>query len=277
MSFAATNRSMKLTRTFTKASVAMLALVSLAACSDTPPATGSDTRRIALALDNSDGDALLLDPRTATMHVGFGMLIRAQITGADGQPIAGAQPNWRSTNESVVRLTPLPDSGFSDDGARVVAIAHGEGTALVIASFGGAADTATITVAPRQQDDSTGGVPAPVPARFELGLYVSTQVDTTLLALWKREPVPNATVRLVQLPLLPGDSVPGSAPQVTIQTLRATAVTDTAGFVVFSDIPMSRYRLEVQPPAGSAWVARNIEMGPPGVASVRLEARLIKN
>lgn len=267
---------MNLAKTLLNATVATLALTALAACSETSPITSGDTKRVALSLDNSEGDALLLDPRTATLHVGYGMLISAQITGPDGQPVEGARPTWRSTDESVVKLYPLPDSGFVNDGMRVSAAAFSEGTALVIASFGTAADTATITVAPRQVD-STGGVPAPAPARFEFGLYVSTEIDSTMLAIWKREPVPNATVKLTQLPLVVGDSVPEDAQQVSTPTLLGTAVTDEEGLALFNDIPMSRYRVEVIPPPGSAWEAKSFEFGPPLLASVRWEIRLKKN
>lgn len=270
-----------------RAAYGMLAaavVAALAGCGDgEPPITTNNSQRVSLSLQNqtSDGGALMLDPRTATLHVGYGMLINVKITDASGQNVAGARPTWRSTNTNVVRVHVLPDSGFANDGTRAAIAGVAEGSALVIASFGGAADTARISVAPARVDSSGNGGnpggPVPVPNDFDVGIFVSTAFDSTMFALWRYEPVVNATVRLIRLPNLAADTLPAGVTGVSQPTLFKTAVADTAGFVLFRDVPMGRFRIEVVPPAGSAWEPWAFDYGPPYVANVRYHIQLQKN
>jgi hypothetical protein len=254
-----------------------------AACEeDSKLITSNDAQRVSLALQNqnTDGGGLMLDPRTATLHVGYGMLITVNITDADGQPIPGARPTWRSTNPAIVRVTALPDSGISTDGRRAAIAGVTEGSAMVIASYGTSADTAHISVAPARVDSSGtggGGRPVPVPNTFDVGIFVSTAFDSTMFALWRYEPVVNASVRLILLPREQGDTLPASVTSVTQPTPFKTLVADTAGFVVFRDVPMGRFRIEVTPPAGSAWEPWSYSYGPPYVANVRYHIQLKKN
>lgn len=264
--------------------MAASALVAVTGCSDgsSPGPAANETQRVTMSLqnENTDGGALVLDPRTATLHVGYGILIGVNITGPDGQPVDGATPSWTSTNPAVVRVDVLPDSGFANDGWRASVAGVSEGTARVIAAYNGAADTAFITVAPARVDTTDGGGGGgsyEIPEKFQVGFYISTDIDSTLLAQWAREPVPNATVRLYRLPPSVNDSIPSGVPPVTEPTLFATVVSDTAGFVLIHQVPMGPFRVEVDPPAGSAWEPKVLTFSTPYLSSVRYEIRLPKD
>ncbi len=254
---------------------------TLAACSDepsNPSENNGDQVRLSVTGDTEDG-TLVLDPRTATLHVGYGMLVTATITNVSGQPIEGARPSWRSTNASIVAVTALPDTGSNSEGRKASIRAIAEGTAMIIASRGVAADTAFVTVAPPRIDSTGhgGGAPVPTATEFELGIYVSTAFDSTLLAQWVREPVANATVKLYRLPPQPGDTIPVAVTPVNEPTLFQTAQTNAEGFVKITNIPMGPFRVEVTPPTDSDWEPKTVNFATPYFSSVRQELRLTKN
>jgi hypothetical protein len=254
-------------------------VVGLAACGDGKNSPAAiDGERVSLSLvKNNDGGSLMLDPRTATMHIGYGIQVSVNITGPDGQPVAGAKPTWVSTDPSIVKVQVFPDSGLALDGKRAAVWGVKTGTAKVIASYNGVADTAVITIAPAREDNSSGGgTSQPRPTSFEAGIYVSNAVDSTSLALWRREPIANATVRLIRLPLATGDTIPEGVSTVDTPTLFQTLQTDAEGYALFSNVPMGRFRVEVEPPPGSGWVARSFNYGPRWVSSIRFEVRLPK-
>ncbi len=290
--------------------VAALMLTS-SACGDgraLPSEVEQETNVMSMRIDGDGGEALVIDPRTATLPVSSALMIKARITGPDGHVLPNARASWRSTDEAVLSVYPFPDSVRTDEGDdRAHVFARSAGTARVIASYGNVADTVTITVLARTIPVDSTPAPPPVdtiitppppgdttiapppppvdtiapppppsawPIVFDAVIDVSTAVDTTLLALWVREPVVGATVRVVQLPLRPTDVVPDGAARVSQPTLVGTAVTDTAGFVRITNIPMSRFRIEVQPPAGSAWEPGMAEYGPVGVATMYTRIRL---
>lgn len=249
-----------------------------AACGEsTPTATTADELRVTLAINGVSGESIVVDPRNATLRVGYGAIVQARILDAAGNPVAGARPTWISNNPQVASVTVLPDSGQSTDGLRVSVAARARGVALIIASRGDKADTARFTVTARDSvpTDSTP-TPGPRPTRFDVTARVSQNwIDSLVLrdsSLWVAPPIAGATVRFVQLPASPADSSsPAPAPVVL-----ATATSDANGNVAFRDMPASRYRLEVVTPAASEWGSANFTYSAPYQSTMHHQLRLIK-
>jgi hypothetical protein len=252
----------------------------LASCSDDRSPTDGSARAagtLRVTVDNSEGSAISLAPRSATVMVGHGVLVRAQVVDASGQPVAGAQASWVSTNPAVATAMALPDSGLRSDHGRAAVRAIGAGTALIIASYDKVADTATITVVPR-----TDSVPTP-PQRakeFDLTARVTALVATGEVVrdsiLQRLDPIPGSRVTVTLLPLLPGETVPAGVTAITTPTVAGTATADAQGRVSFTKLTGSRFRIDVEPPAGSGWKAASVEMGPPFGGAVHREVMLQK-
>jgi hypothetical protein len=281
-----------MSRNFTLASRGVIAALmpaltaALAACGDSatePDDTPLAAGLVSIATDNSNGTAIAITPRSITLMQGFGTLMRAQVVTANGTIVTGARPSWRSTNTAVATVTPLPDSGVAANSGRAGVAAVGLGTALIIASYEDRADTATVTVIARTDSGGTRppGSPPPAPPRareFELTVRVmgishsTTPPDT----IGQREALAGARVTLTLLPLAAGDSVPAGVPRVTAPTVAGTLTTDAQGFVKFPKQAVTRYRLTVEPPAGTAWKATTMESGPPYFGEPRNEVWLRK-
>jgi hypothetical protein len=242
----------------------------LAGCNDgTTPTDGSARAPDALrvSLDNSAGTALALAPRSATLMVGHGILLRANIVDAGGQPVAGAKASWRSTNSAVARVTPLADSGLVNDHGRAAVSSIAPGTALIIATYENVADTATITVVPRTDSGATPPPPAPPRAsEFDLTVRVHGLVATGMVGdsiLQRLDPIAGAAVTVTLLPPLANDTTPTGGAPITSPTVVGTVVTDAQGNARFTKVTSARYRIAVQPPAGSPWTASSTESAAP--------------
>ena len=240
----------------------------LAACSNSDSPTDGSARApdaLRISVDNSAGTAIELAPRSATIEMGRGIFLKAQVVDAAGQPVPGAKASWRSTTTAVATVTQLADSGLVSDHGRAAVSSIAAGTALIIASYEDVADTATITVVPR----TDSGTPTPTPPRaseFDLTVRVQGLTPTGTIrdsVLNRIDPIPGATVTVTLLPPLPNDTLPPSATPITTPTLAGTGTTDAQGIVRFTKIPSARYRVAVQPPAGSGWQAASIESGAP--------------
>ena len=263
-----------------RATFATLASLLLVACSDSRTPTDAAARSagaLRVSVDNSEGNAISLAPKSATVMAGNGVLVRAQVVDAGGQPVAGAKATWASTNPAVATAMALPDSGLVSDHGRAAVRGIAAGTAMIIASYENVADTATITVVPR-----VDSVPsAPERAReFDLTARVSALVPTGQVVrdsiLQRLDPIPGARVTVTLLPLLPGETVPAGVPRITTPTVAGTATADAQGTVRFTKLTGSRFRIDVEAPAGSAWKSASVEMGPPFGGTVHREMILQK-
>ena len=107
--------------------VLLAASAVAAACSDggTGPETGTPVAAVSIGGE------------VATLTVGGTLQLTAAVTGADGSALAGHAVSWRSTNPAAADVAPT---------GLVTAVAPG--TALVIASASGRADTASLSVLP---------------------------------------------------------------------------------------------------------------------------------
>jgi hypothetical protein len=257
--------------------------MTLAACSDSRSPTDGRAREpeaLRITVDNSAGTAIAPTPRSATLEIGRGILLKAQVIDARGEAVAGAKATWRSTNSAVATVTALADSGLVSDNGRAAVSSIAAGTTLIIASYEAVADTATITVA-RRTDSVTTPPPPPPPAapEFDLTVHVRGAVAIGMVGdsvLQRFDRLAGATVTLTLLPPLPNDSLPSGATPITSPTVVGTATTDAQGTVRFTKITSARYRVAVQPPAGSAWLATTMESGAPFWGNVQNDILLRK-
>ncbi|MEO7522227.1 MAG: hypothetical protein ABIW79_10460 [Gemmatimonas sp.] len=86
--------------------------------------------------------------------------------------------------------------------------------------------------------------------------------------------VPGAKVTLTLLELRPGDSVAPNATRMTREWELAPVVADSSGLVRFYNLDVTRYRLRIDPPAGSPFGATVVESAPPRYASVVVDLSL---
>lgn len=251
--------------------VAASTMVLAAACTSEQPAESTLAgARLELRPEVDPNALILIDPHAATLSVGHGIIYQARIVDEHGQTIAGARPTWRSTNTSVARVTALPDSaGVEATRAAVGGMAIG--SALVIASYNGLADTSRITVVAVVDTAHTtppGGGTTPVrPLTFDATIVVRGFVSGVDSATAGTQLVPGATITLTRLPSILGDSLPTGVTSVTTPTVVGTQTADASSQVVFRGVPQSRLRITVTPPAGTSWQPASVETGPPQVAS----------
>lgn len=257
---------------------AMMALMMVSACSDTSPTANEEApMNVVLSINDVSGESILVDPRNATLQVGYGAIVEARILDANGNPVPGARPAWSTSNASIATVSVLPDSGLRQDGLRASVAARAAGNVLIIASRANKADTARFTITPARVDSGSQG-PVTRPARFDLvarvlGISTVSQPSRDS-STWTTTVVAGATVRFVQLPSIAGDTLPPTAPPVSAPTLIATATADSAGMVFFRNMPAARFRLEVDPPGASAWAARVFEYGAPYASPLRFDLLL---
>jgi hypothetical protein len=120
-------------------SIAALAVLALAsACTDTsgpnPPP--------------EPGNRLTVVPRTATIHAGQAMALKAKLTGERGEQLEGVTVAWKSSNESVASVSTHGN-----------VFGRGEGFAVITATAHDAAQTSTIHVLRRSiKPDTRAGV-----------------------------------------------------------------------------------------------------------------------
>jgi hypothetical protein len=74
------------------------------------------------------------------------------------------------------------------------------------------------------------------------------------------------------LPQLPGDSIPPNATRFTREWELAPVVSDSSGAVRFVNLDVTRYRVKVEPPAGSPFAATVTEFAAPPYGSMYLDA-----
>lgn len=239
------------------------------ACADKPP-TQSAARadRIVVSVDGADGSASL-SQKSATLEYGHGVFLRAGLSDGSGKPIGTAKPTWRTTNPAVATVTPMADSVATEGVNRAAISSIGAGTALVIASFGNVADTATITVVPRT--DTSSALPVR-PLKFDLTARVIALVSPGDPLTRVTQIVPGATVTMTLLPTLPGDTLPPNATRFTREWELAPVVADNSGLVRFYNIDATRYRLRVVPPAGSPYSPVVLDFAAPRYPTIYTDA-----
>jgi hypothetical protein len=241
---------------------------ALAACSDEAPTQAKlADSLLELTQEVNPNDLILVDAHHPRLVVGSGIILRARIMNSSGQTLIAARPAWRSTNPSVVSANPLPDSAGAD-GARVAVGGLAVGTAMVIASYNGLADTSVVTVIARSDTGTTNPPPPPPrPVAFDAtiavrGFVASADTGTTGTLL-----LPGATVTLTRLPLAAGDSIVSGVTPVTVPTVFGTLTVDATSQVVFRNVPQSRFRVNVAPPPGTPWQPAEFTYPPPQVAA----------
>ena len=126
---------------------------------------GTDER--VLSINDVSGESILVDPRNATLQVGYGAIVEARILDANGNPVPDARPAWSTSDASIATVSALPDSGLRQDGLRASVAARAAGSVLIIASHANKADTARFTITPAHVDSGSQG-PVTRPARFDL-------------------------------------------------------------------------------------------------------------
>jgi ABC-type Fe3+-hydroxamate transport system substrate-binding protein len=89
-------------------------------------------------------------------------------------------------------------------------------------------------------------------------------------------PVVGASVRLLLLPLRAGDRVAPNAERYLTPDSVGVVVTDSSGLVGFYNIDVTRFRIEVRPPAGTALGAGSQEYAPPSGGTLHYEVSLRK-
>lgn len=232
---------------------------------------------VVLSINDVSGESILVDPRNATLQVGYGAIVEARILDANGNPVPDARPAWSTSDASIATVSALPDSGLRQDGLRASVAARAAGSVLIIASHANKADTARFTITPAHVDSGSQG-PVTRPARFDLvarvlGISTASQPSRDTSA-WTTTVVAGTSVRFVQLPSIPGDTLPSTSPPVSTPTLIATATADSAGMVYFHDMPAARFRLEVEPPNSTPWAGRVFEYGAPYGSPLRFDLLL---
>lgn len=84
-----------------------------------------------VSVENSQGNAITLAPKSATVMIGNGVFVKEQVVDAGDQRVAGAKASWRSSNTAVAIATPLPDSGLVGDHGRAAVRTIAAGTAML--------------------------------------------------------------------------------------------------------------------------------------------------
>jgi hypothetical protein len=270
-----------ITRARTFATTVLLGAGIVVGCRDaSPTAANTDALSVELAINGVSGESVVIDPRNATLRVGYGAIVQARITDAAGNPVSGVRPTWSSTSPSIATVSVLPDSAQSSDGLRAALSARSAGVTAIIVAYNGKADTARFTITTGDSvTPGPGPFTGPRPTRFDVTGRVSQHwIDSLVLrdSTYVGQIIAGVTVRFVQLPSAPGDTLTSSVPPVTTPTVLATAITDNAGTVTFRDMPAARYRLEVQTPAESEWGSRTFDFGPPLRTPLHHELRVIK-
>ena len=236
-----------------------LAAATLTACSDKQPTELADNQRIEVSEEPSSSSVVGTDPQNITLMVGLGIIYRARIVDGNGQPISNARPTWRSTAPTVASVHALPDS-VNVEGARAAIGGLSVGTALVIASYNGLADTTRVTVTARV--DSAFNPPA-VAGQFDATILVRGFVVGRDTANVGSMLLPGSSVTLTRLPPAAGDVLrPGVVP-VTAPTVFGTLIADGTSQVVFRNVPQSRFRVQVVAPSGSAYQSAEFTAPPP--------------
>jgi hypothetical protein len=285
-------KSLRIARSSTNRIIRQLSTLALVAgaitapgCADKSPTESQvSALSVRLSISNSPGDAVLLDTHNASLAVGYGTIIEAHIIDANGNPVPGARPAWSSTDAGIATVHVLPDSGFANDGARAAVAGRSSGAAMIVARYGDKADTAHFTIVA----NGTPSTPTPPnqppyqrPVQFDVTARIggvridrSSPSDTATRGVFT--PVSGATVRFVQLPEIPGDTIASPAAPVTAPTVRATATTNADGFVTFHAMPTARYRLEVDTPASSIWASTTFGFPAPYTSGFLLDLQLPK-
>ena len=191
--------------------------------------------------------------------VGLGTIYRARIIDANGQPVTNARPTWRSTAPAVASVNALPDS-VNVDGARAAIGGLSVGTALVIASHNGLADTTRVTVTARV--DSVPN-PTTVVGKFDATILVRGFVAGRDTANVGSMLLPGSSVTLTRLPSVTGDVLKPGVTPVTQPTVFGTLIADGTSQVMFRNVPQSRFLVQVVPPSGSGYQASEFTAGPP--------------
>jgi hypothetical protein len=236
-----------------------LATAALTACSSDKPTELADNTRIEVTEEPSSSSVVGNDPQNITLMTGLGIIYRARIVDANGQPVSNARPTWRSTAPTVASVNALPDS-VGIDGARAAIGGLSVGSALVIASYSGLADTTRVTVTARV--DTVFNPPAVV-GTFDATILVRGFVAGRDTANIGSMLLPGSSVTLTRLPLATGDVLrPGVTP-VTTPTVFGTLIADGTSQVVFRNVPQSRFRVQVVAPSGSAYQSAEFIAPPP--------------
>ena len=242
------------------------------ACADKPPTqAASPPDRLVVSIYGSEGTASL-SQKSATLEYGRGIFLRAGLSDGSGKPIS-AKPTWRTTNAGVAIVTAMADSVPAEGVNRAAITSIGPGTALIIASFGTVADTATITVV--QRTDTSTALPVR-PLKFNLTVRAIALVAPGDSAHRVTQLLPGARVTMTLLPTLPGDTLPPDATRFTREWELAPVVADNSGLVNFYNIDVTRYRLRVEPPAGSPYAAAVLEFAAPRYSTMFTDAWLRK-
>jgi hypothetical protein len=249
--------------------------IALSACSDQSPlnvsANGATLELIAEAATNP---GIELDPSAATLFVNEGIIIRARVLDASGAVIAGAQPTWRSSDEGIAAVRLLPDS-VATPGARASVVGVATGEAQVTASYAELAATTRITVRAKADSGNNSPPPQPLPSTFDASITVLGYIAGPDSSTSSSELLPGSSVTLTLVPPALGDSTAVGTPR-TGETRFATAITDAQSRVRFTDVPRSRFRIDIVPPAGSSWKGTSFTSSAPFTGSYTRTVLLMK-
>lgn len=260
---------MRITRTI--GALAFITAGSLmGACSNEQPTVQADTgARVELTQEVDPTSLILIDPRNPRLDVGFGLIMRARLVDAAGHTIVGARPTWRSSQPSIATTNPLPDS-VGADGTRVAVGALAVGQSLIIASYNSLADTARLTVVAKTDTVAPPSPPTPPyvrPTTFNATIIVRGFVSAADSATNGTQLIPGTVVTLTRLPSVAGDSLPPGVTPVTTPTLFGTQTVNANSQVTFENVPQSRFRVEVVPPASTTWQRSEFTYPPPQIAT----------
>lgn len=254
---------------------------AISACSsETPTGNTSANTHLEVVQEVDLASSLHVDPRTPQLQVGYGIILRARIVDANGNTVAGARPEWRSTQPSIVSTTPIPDS-VGVDGARISIAGRAAGSAMVIATYNNLADTARVTVTARTDttiNNGGGTQPPPYtrPTSFDATIIVRGFVQGADSSTSGTQLVPGTVVTLTRLPSTVGDSLPSGVTSVTTPTVFATLTVDANSQAIFRTVPQSRFRVNVAPPAGSGWQPSEFTYPPPQIGNFTRLVTLLK-
>lgn len=227
-------------------------------------------RTLSVAVEKVEGSAVEVAPKSATLPYGTGLFLKAQIRDGAGALVPGARATWRTTNAAVAIVQALADSGLVSDHGRAVVSSIAPGTAMIIAQYESVADTARVTIVPRV--DTVTPTPRPAaPRDFTLAVTVRgvLPIRPGLDSANSVQTLAGAGVTLTLLPALPNDTLPPNGVAVTTPTVVGTVVADANGVARFERQPAARFRISVQPPAGSDWVAQTLEFGFPWSTTIQ--------
>jgi hypothetical protein len=242
--------------TVARFTASLLAIGILSACSAEQPTQASNAR--IEVTEESSSSVVGNDPHDITLMVGMGIVYRARIVDANGQPVSYARPTWRSTVPTVASVTPLPDSGGIDAGRAAIA-AQAVGNTLVIATYNGISDTSRVNVIARvdsvPQNPASGTFDATILVRGYVAGRDTAGVGSQLLL--------GSSVTLTRLPSIAGDVLKPGVTPVTVPTVFATLTVDSYSQVIFRNVPQSRFKILVTPPSGTSWQPAEFTVAPP--------------